>query len=523
MRRLVAIVVVLALLVLGAGAVGVLAASWYGDAERTPATPAPSPRSSSSATPPAAGATDAPARRLQRFYSQTLEWSSCEASFECAELRVPLDYAEPGGRTIELALLKVPATGERIGSLVVNPGGPGAPGTDYAAAAGRVFRQPLLRGFDIVGFDARGTGESSPVDCLSDADLDEFLAADPDPDDAAEALEYARQMRALGAGCRRLSGDLAAHVSTVEAARDMDVLRAALGEARLAYFGASYGTKLGATFAELFPDRVGRFVLDGAVDVSLTTRQLALEQAAGFETALRSYVADCVRTTDNCFLGDSVEEGLATIDGLLAEIEASPLPTGSGRELRVGNAFYGVVAPLYNRDYWFLLSAALKAALEGKGDALLQLSDLYTSRGPEGYTDNSAEALFAIMCLDDPTAIDFDEVEAQYAAFEAASPTFGRIFAWSLTGCRGSRVRGASEPLEIDGAGAAPILVVGTTRDPATPVEWAEALAAQLESGVLLRRDGDGHTAYNSGNECVDTAIEDYLLSGTVPKDPTHC
>ena len=527
MRRVVAIVLVLGLLVLGAGVVGVVAARVYDDSSSSPPTPAPSPSATESTGAPRHGGattTTAPDPDFQRFYSQSLDWSSCEtAATECARLEVPLDYADPGGETIELALLRVPAAGGRVGSLVVNPGGPGAPGTDYAAAADRVFREPLLRGFDIVGFDPRGTGDSSPVDCLSDSDLDDYIGSDPDPDDAAEAAEFAGQVRALGAGCVELSGDLVEHVSTVEAARDMDVLRSALGDETLTYFGASYGTKLGATYAELFPERVGRFVLDGAVDVSLDTRRLTLEQAAGFETALRAYVANCVETTDGCFLGASVDEGLATIKDLLTSIEASPLPTSGDRELRVGNAFYGVVAPLYNRDYWFLLSAALEAALDGRGDSLLQLADLYSSRGPNGYTDNSAEAIFAINCLDDPTSIPFGRVESQYPEFEAASPTFGRVFAWSLTGCRGSRVRASEEQLEIDGAGAAPILVVGTTRDPATPLKWAEALADQLESGVLLRRDGDGHTAYNSGNACIDETVEAYLLAGTVPADPTDC
>ena len=352
-------------------------------------------------------------------------------------LEVPLNYSEPEGESIDLALLKVPARDDSQGALVVNPGGPGAPGTDYAAAASRVFREPLLRAFDIVGFDPRGTGDSAPVDCLTDDQLDAYLSSDPNPDTAEEELEYARLVREFGRGCAELSGDEVNHVSTIEAARDMDVLRSALGEDTLTYFGASYGTKLGATYAELFPDRVGRLVLDGAVDVSLDNRQLGLEQAAGFETALRAYVQNCVDTTETCFLGDSVDEGMATISGLLADIESSPLPAGD-RDLQIGNAFYGIVTPLYNRDYWFLLSTALRSALDGSGTALMELADIYSSRGPEGYTDNSSEAIFAINCLDDPSSVGFGQVAAELPAFEEASPTFGSIFAWSLTSCRGS-------------------------------------------------------------------------------------
>jgi len=468
-------------------------------------------------------ATEAPEAGLEPFYAQELEWSGCRDSFECATLEVPVDYDDPEGETIELALLRVPAAGEAIGSLVVNPGGPGAPGTEYAASSGRVFRKPLLEHFDVVGFDPRGTGGSSPVDCFSDARMDDYLAGDPDPDDPQEAAAFARDVRALGRGCVANSGDLVNHVTTVEAARDMDVLRAALGEPRLTYFGASYGTKLGATYAELHPDRVGRFVLDGAVDVSLDNRAMTLGQARGFETALSAYVQDCIDSTDSCFLGSTVDEGLATIKDLLDRVDREPLPTSGDRELRVGNAFYGVVTPLYNRDFWYVLSAALKQAVNGDGSALLQLSDLYASRGPDGYQDNSAEAIFAINCLDDPSAIPFSQAPEEYAEFEEASPTFGRVFAWSLTGCSGIRAESTVERPEIDAEGADPILVVGTTRDPATPYEWAESLADQLDSGVLLSRDGDGHTGYNSGNECVDTAVEDYLLEGTVPDDGTEC
>jgi pimeloyl-ACP methyl ester carboxylesterase len=521
MRKAVALVLVVALVLLavGAGAVVIFSAL----ADSTSSDPVrPSERMAPSEDPGSADAREAPKAALQPYYDQRLDWSACEGDHECAALTVPVDYAAPTGATIALALLRVPAAGRPQGSLVVNPGGPGAPGTDYAAAAGQVLREPLLRAFDVVGFDPRGTGDSSPVDCLDDDQLDAYLAVDPDPDDAAEEQQYAADVRAFGAGCAA-SGDVAAHVSTVEAARDMDVLRAALGESTLTYLGASYGTKLGATYAELFPERVGRFVLDGAVDVSLDNRQLGLEQAAGFETALRAYVQNCVDTTDSCFLGDSVDEGLATIDGLLADIEESPLPTSGDRDLAIGNAFYGIVAPLYNRDYWFVLSAALGSALDGQGEALMELADLYSSRGQEGYTDNSTEANVAINCLDDPSSVPFDEVRDAYPAYEEASPTFGRIFAWSLTTCRDFPLRSSEKPLDIRGEGAAPILVTGTTRDPATPLKWAEALAAQLDSGVLLRRDGDGHTAYNSGNECVDTAIEDYLLDGVVPPDPTDC
>jgi pimeloyl-ACP methyl ester carboxylesterase len=517
-KQVLVAVVVIALVATGLGAVAL--AVLAGQDDTPAATPPVVPT-----TTPEPSATAPPSRGLARYYSQELDWSSCQGDFLCATLTVPLDYRHPDGDTIDLALLKVPASDPdaRIGSLVVNPGGPGAPGTQYAAQAAQVFGQPILDRYDVVGFDPRGTGGSDPVDCLSDAQLDDYIAMDPDPDTAAERSSYLGWVRTLGRGCVDRSGDLAAHVTTVEAARDMDVLRAALGESTMTYFGASYGTKLGATYADLFPDEVGRMVLDGAVDLSIGARELALEQAGGFETALRAYVQNCVDETDSCFLGDSVEEGLRTISSFLAGVDAKPLPTGLGRDLQVGNAFYGIVAPLYNRDYWYILSAALKQGLAGDGSTLLQLSDLYTSRGTDGYTDNSSEAIYAISCLDDPYAIPASRVAANLPDFERASPTFGAVFAWGLTGCGGVQVTSSVKPRDVHAKGAAPIVVIGTTRDPATPMKWAEDLADQLDSGVLIRRDGDGHTGYHVGNDCVDGAVEGYLIDGTVPEDGLSC
>jgi pimeloyl-ACP methyl ester carboxylesterase len=482
-----------------------------------PTFPTRSPSATSSA------AVEPPEPELAEFYGQSLDWEGCRSAYECASLTVPVDYADPTGETVEIALLRVRAHGTPIGSLVVNPGGPGAPGTSYAAAAEQVFRPALLESYDIVGFDPRGTGESSPVDCLSDGALDDYLAGDPDPDDAEEEAEFFDSLRDFGQGCVDNTGDLISHVTTQEAARDMDVLRAALGEEHLDYFGASYGTRLGATYAEFFPDRVGRFVLDGALDVSLSSRDITLGQARGFERALSAYVQACV-DRGGCFLGDSVDEGLATIKELLAETDQEPLGTGTDRELTQGRALYGLIAPLYNKDYWYILDTALADALKGDGAGLLNLADLYASRNGDGtYEDNSSEAIFAINCLDDPWAIGPRKIHAAVPEFEEASPTLGRTFAWMLAGCKGQVARSTLAPLDIRAAGAAPIVVIGTTRDPATPYEWAEALAAQLESGVLVSRDGDGHTGYNSGNRCVDLAVEDYLVEGTVPDDGLSC
>ncbi|HSE71984.1 MAG TPA: alpha/beta hydrolase [Nocardioidaceae bacterium] len=484
----------------------------------------PSPTLSPSPLESPTAAAPEPEDGLSRYYAQDVEWSECRDDLECATIRVPLDYARPDGEIIELSLLRVPTENEkrRVGSLVVNPGGPGASGVDYASMAGMQFGAELREAFDIVGFDPRGVGESTPVECLDDDELDEFVAADPDPDTAAEARTADRLIREFGQGCVDRSGDLAAHVSTVEVARDLDVIRAVLGDRRLSYFGASYGTLLGATYAELFPERVGRLVLDGAIDPTLSNEETSLVQARGFETALRAYVAACV-DDGGCFLGDSVDAGTRRIRQFLDEVEQNPLPASGDRELTVGHAVLGIWAPLYDDGYWSLLDLALKSAFDGNGAALMTLSDAYTSRGPGGYSDNSVEALYAVNCLDGTESVPPEQIRARLPRFEKASPTFGGVFAWGLAGCAGWPVRGEQAPTRLRAEGAAPILVVGTSRDPATPVEWAEALAEQLESGVLVRRDGDGHTAYNKGNDCVDDTVESYLVSGTVPRSDVDC
>jgi len=512
---IVAVVTVWALVLAGAVGVGIVLLRGDDSDDPDPATP----QASDPATPEGPDG-----RSLEDFYAQKITWTRCDDD-ECGTLDVPIDYQDPGAGSIKLAVERRRATGDRIGSLVVNPGGPGAPGTDTAKDADFYFADALRSSYDIVGFDPRGTGDSAPVDCLSDDALDAYVAADPDPDTPEEVETAKENSQEFWSGCQARSGAVGGHVSTVEAARDMDVLRAALGEDQLDYFGFSYGTRLGATYAELFPDKVGRMVLDGAVDPSLSPRDGALSQAKGFETALRSYLQSCVDDGD-CFLGDSVDAGLKTIKDLLAEIDATPLKTSDteGRELTVGLAFYGLILPLYSKDNWPYLDDGLKEALDGDGSTLLQLSDFYGSRVNGAYTDNSLEAISVINCLDDPWSITPDEVPAQFPDFEKASPTFGDVFAWGLTACNGIPFTSTDEPdLKIDGSGAAPIVVLGTTRDPATPYAEAVAMAEQLDSAVLVSRDGDGHTAYNKANSCVDDAVHAYLIDGTVPQDGLTC
>lgn len=461
---------------------------------------------------------------LGKFYRQRVTWEPCTGDFVCATVQVPLDYGDPGGDTLGLAVSRRPAgePGKRIGAMLVNPGGPGASGVGFAPTATAQFRQDVVARYDIVGFDPRGVAGSEAVDCLSDDRLDEFLASDPTPDDTSSARAAVESLTVFGRGCVQHSGRLAGHVSTVEAARDLDIIRDVLRSPKLHYYGASYGTLLGAAYAELFPDRVGAMVLDGAIDPTLSAEQEALQHAEGFQAAADAYLRYCVEQGD-CPLGDSVPAATRTLTGLLASIDADPLPGFDGRRLTVGHAVLGLWLPLYAPELWPTLSEALTAALAGDGSALLRLSDFYTSRGPHGYQGNTMEALYAVNCLDRPTSSSIAKVRDLLPRFEEVSPLFGQGFAWGLLGCGDWPVRAAEPMPTIHPQGAPPIVVVGTTRDPATPYEGAVALAKQLRSGVLVTREGDGHTGFSKGSECVDDAVNDFFADGAVPRDGLRC
>ncbi len=372
---------------------------------------------------------------------------------------------------------------------------------------------------------------SGGVDCLDDADYDEFAAADPSPDDPAELTELEGLADGLAAGCA--DDRVAPFMDSVSAARDMDVLRAALGDADLTYLGKSYGTVLGAMYAELFPDRVGRFVLDGAVD--LTRRPAAdpttaVEQAQGFEVALESFVADCLTQSD-CPLTGTVDDGVSQVRGLLASLDTAPLPTGDDdRPLTQGLGLFAIIGPLYQYDLWPALRAGLEGALEGDGEVLLFINDLFADRREDGtYRGNGGEAIYAVNCTDgggDPeglAALTVADLDALDDRLTTEAPTFGPQLAYGGLPCLSWPFEPVAWP-EIDGDGAPEIVVIGTTRDPATPLVWAERLADQLASGVLVTYDGDGHTAYGqTGSGCIDEAVDAYLVEGTVPEDGLVC
>ncbi|MEU4212147.1 alpha/beta hydrolase [Streptomyces sp. NPDC026206] len=475
---------------------------------------------------------DAAPAALRPYYEQKPNWHACpgkHAGFECATLRAPLDYAEPRpGEDLRLAVSRKKATGpgKRLGSLLVNPGGPGGSAIGFLqgyAASG--YPAPVRARYDMVAMDPRGVAASEPVTCLSDAEMDAFTKIDSTPDDLAEVRRLTDAYKKFAKACAARSGKLLRHVSTVEAARDMDVFRAALGDDKLHYVGASYGTFLGATYAGLFPARVGRLVLDGALDPSLSAEQINREQTAGFQTAFASFAGDCAHHED-CPLegGGRADIAGARLKSFFDDLDRHPLSTGKSRELTESLATTGVISAMYDEAAWPLLRKALRNARNGDGGLLLRLSDAYYERDDRGVYTNLMPANSAVNCLDLPPAFrNPTGVRRALSGFEEASPALGTSFAWAALSCAYWPVPAVGAPHRITAPGAAPILVVGTTRDPATPYPWARALAAQLSSGRLLTYDGDGHTAYNRGSDCVDAAINSYLLTTTPPPASRKC
>ncbi|MFI1974364.1 alpha/beta hydrolase [Streptomyces wedmorensis] len=490
------------------------------DAAASRSTPAGPTAAGSAATPVAAA--------LKKYYGQKLTWRDCGVTdFQCATLLAPLDYAKPEAGDVKLAVSRVRATGpgKRLGSLLVNPGGPGGSAVGYLQGyAGIGYPAPVRARYDMVAVDPRGVARSEPVDCLTGPQMDAYTQVDQTPDDAAEVNALSAAFKEFAAGCEKKSGAILPHVSTVETARDMDILRAVLGDEKLTYVGASYGTFLGATYAELFPARVGRLVLDGAMDPSLSAVDLNRDQTAGFETAFRAFAADCVRTPD-CPLGtESVAAAGQALKTFFRDVDAEPVPTGESRALGESLATTGVIAAMYDEGAWPQLREALTRAIGGEGSNLLALADSYYEREADGTYANLMFANAAVNCLDLPPAYAAPaDAGKAVPSFEKASPVFGAGLAWAALNCTYWPTPPTGRPHRITAAGAAPILVVGTTRDPATPYQWARSLADQLSSGTLLTYEGDGHTAYGRGSDCIDTAINAYLLEGTPPQDGKRC
>ena len=487
-----------------------------------------------SGTSPSPATSPAPAgpapATLAQFYAQRLDWQPCDNGFQCARLLVPFDYAHPGnGKRFSLPVIKLAATdpAARLGALVINPGGPGGSGVDYAQGARSEFPAALRARFDIVGFDPRGVAGSEPaLTCLTGPQLDTFLAIDDMPGTPAQLAAILTASKQYAARCEQNSGALLPYVGTENAARDMDVLRAALGQAKLTYLGKSYGTDLGAWYAQLFPHRVRALVLDGAFDPDTPALQDDLVQAQGFQVALKAFTTSCLAAT-GCPLGaqgSSVRAAEGRLQALIVRANSAPLAShvGTGQVADGAMLLNGVASALYSRSLWPDLKTGLAGAFAGDGSVLLQLADLLLERNPDGTYSNLVDADTAISCLDRPFPRSLASWQAAARQATQAAPLFGAPIVWGNLACAYWPV--PSYPLPaIRAAGAPPILVVGTLRDPATPYRWAQALSRELSSGVLLGWNGDGHTAYGEGSTCVDTIVNDYFIGLKTPRSGTVC
>jgi pimeloyl-ACP methyl ester carboxylesterase len=477
--------------------------------------------------------------------AQKLSWKDCPAPAEsegggnapsplpggtrwqCATMKAPLDWAEPKGDTIGIALIRAKTSGEqskRIGSLVFNFGGPGGSGVTTLPSFGEDYAKLRTR-YDLVSFDPRGVGRSAGVKCEDDSQLDVYFQQDSTPDDTAERTKLLDNTRTFNSACEKNSGKVVPHVRTTDAARDMDLMRRVLGDDKLHYFGISYGTELGGVYAHLFPKHVGRAVFDAVVDPTQNSEQGSLGQAKGFQLALDNFAADCTSKTTPCPIGDTSQDVKDRIAKLLKGLDSKPIPGVFPRELTQTAATNGIAQALYSKDFWEYLTEGLDQAYGGDGKVLMLLSDSMNGRNESGQYSNITAANVSINCADDKPRYTAADVEAKLPEFRAASPLFGDYLAWGMVGCTDWAVAGAADHPDVSAAGAAPILVVGNTGDPATPYEGARKMVDALGAGVgvELTYKGQGHGAYDSGNKCVHNAVNGYLLDGTVPSAGTVC
>ncbi|MDT0342553.1 alpha/beta hydrolase [Streptomyces litchfieldiae] len=481
---------------------------------------------------------------------QRLDWSPCDnpepsqgddqmapsplpdgGEWECATMTAPRDYTEPEGETIDLALVRARSRArgeERVGSLIFNFGGPGGSGVITLPAFGQDYAD-LRKRFDLVSFDPRGVGDSEGVSCLDDAELDAYFAADPVPGNARERRELTGRLKDFAEGCEERASDLLPHLTTTATARDLDLMREVLGDDKLYYFGISYGTELGGVYAHLFPRRVGRAVFDAVVDPAGDTEEGALGQAEGFQLALGNYLERCADSAD-CPLGRDPDDAEDRLAGLLERLADRPMATQDpdGRRLTQSLAWNGIAQALYSEDFWPYLTQGLDDALAEDapdGTVLLTLGDAMNGRNPDGTYSTLQSSLTAITCADSSERYSERDVRDALDEFEDASEIFGPPMAWGLLTCTHWPVEGRRAHPDVAAGGAAPILLIGTTGDPATPYEGTAHMKEALgeDVGVELTYEGEGHGAYNSGNDCVRSAANGYLLRGEVPDDGTTC
>ena len=491
---------------------------------------------------PAASSKAAVPKGLESFYGQKVEWYDCVATagveksadrtgFQCAKVTVPLDYSQPGGQTIEIAMKKHLATGSvRQGTLFMNPGGPGGSGVDNVGAMATTTFAGVQKAYDIIGFDPRGVGSSTPITCSTDAEAKAMEGVSP-VDAAGAPVAFEKRATVMSERFKQLEADCASrtkptelldHVDTVSVARDLDILRALSGDQKLNYAGFSYGTYLGATYAELFPANTGRLVLDGALDPSLSYSERRQGQARGFERALRNYVAWC-QSGQSCPLTGGTDAGVQQIGDVFTSANQSPVPSSDPNRPVTGEEMKRIVGFVlyFPESSWSAVSEALGQVINQHDASTFRAMADEIAAHPQVNTG----ANIGINCLDYRVEGNMATWTAQSKELERIAPRFATVTEAGDLGCQAWGHTGTQPSKALHAKGAAPILVIGTTGDPATPYEWAEALADQLDSGQLLTWEGNGHAAYtNSGHgPCVTQAVDTYLLTGTMPKKGLTC
>ncbi|SOD74052.1 alpha/beta hydrolase family protein [Jatrophihabitans sp. GAS493] len=492
----------------------------------------PHQAASASTTSPSSGTATAPA-------TTPIAFSDCSNSFnlsgaipadrltkltvECGKLRVPQNYDRPNGATLSISVIKLHYTEQtdRIGSLLMNPGGPGGSGIFLAISEAGSIDVSILQHFDLIGFDPRGVGVSSPVACVSDAQKDELNGQNPNVLTAAGFAVAKASAAAVAAACSARFGTDLADYNTVETARDMDLIRAGVGDQSMNYLGYSYGTQLGSIYAHLFPSRIRVAVLDGAVNPDTDAITSFANQLQGFESAFDQFAADCVTKSPCKSLGNPRQ----VVYDLVKQTNITPLPSAKSGETRTaGSAIVltGVLSALYSSDSWPTLGNALIQAKQGDAAGLFELADEYNERSDDGTYSNIYEANLTISCNDEAPGPTDAVIRSTATQWSTRYPMFGLWSATALFGCQ------AWQPIRHllpapSAVGSKPILVIGTLHDPATPYASTQALATALGSGVVLSWDGQGHTAYGRGSDCIDSKVNAYLIDGTLPPPNTVC
>lgn len=464
---------------------------------------------------------------FSEYYEQVVDFEECGTRLYCADIDVPMDWNDPNSEPISIATVFRMADSDPNGFILFNPGGPGSSGYDWVKDSSEFLGTEDLRSdWNLLGFDPRGVGRSSAVECLTDSEYDEFLyGVSGFPIGSEQDISIARAATAdFASKCLENTGPLLEFVDTVSAAKDMDVLRAVVGESKLNFLGYSYGSFLGTTYATLFPDRVGRFVLDGAIDPTVDDSEQTLFQIQAFEAALTSFLEKCDTYEDCPFSGD-VPKDLELVQQMLRSIEQRPLPTSSGRELTIWAAVTGLIMPLYSDRYWPTLSTAFSEALSGSGDLFLNLADFYNDRNEDGsYQTNLIAANYAIGCLDSSSSQSMFTIEAQNKRLLEAAPVLGRYWQFGGLRCASWPFQEADKPSSYSAAGSPTILVIGTTGDPATPYSQAQSLANDvLENGFLMTYNGEGHTIYGNQVKCIDQVVDKFFLTGELPDADPNC